>query len=127
MRKVELSRTEREWYACRVANYLAAGGKLQVIITGTSASNLSYRYKVNLWFVNELGKIDNWQLNYWLAAELGQNLTNRDELRGNGVGFDRAHDAAYTIGRILHRYGPELIGTALENVDENAPAYVGVF
>lgn len=121
MRKVIKNETEQAWLAEKVAAKLQAGGKLQVIITGTSATNLSYRYKVILWAVNDSGRVDEWHLNYWLAAEIGQNLTDRDELRGNGCGFDRAHEAAYTIGQLLHRRG--LIPADMVN----APSHVGSY
>jgi hypothetical protein len=120
MRKVQLDESEKIFYATLTAEYLKSGGKLDVTITHASASNLSYKYKVRLWYVNEAtNKVDVMHLSYWLAAELGQNLTDSDELRGSGCGFDRAHDAAYTIGRILERRG--LIPAEMVN----APAYVG--
>lgn len=120
MRKVQLDESEKVFYATLAAEYLKAGGKLDVTITKTNASNTAYKYKVRLWYFHEVREaVDVMYLTYWLAAELGENLTDNDELRGQGCGFDRAHDAAYTIGRILERRG--LIPAEMVN----APAYVG--
>jgi len=106
MRKVTTTPEERERLAREVGRHLENGGLLQVTITGTSATNLSYRYKVSLFYESEAGGIDVMYLTYWLAGELGKNLTDSDELKGQGVGFDRYHDTAYTIAEILRkRYG----------------------
>jgi hypothetical protein len=120
MRQVKLDESEKVFYATLAAEYLKLGATLDVTITKTSASNLSYKYKVRLWYFHEITKkVEVMHLSYWLAAELGENLTDSDELRGNGCGFDRAHDAAYTIGRILEARG--LITAEMVN----APSYVG--
>ena len=120
MRKVQLNESEKIFYATLAAKYLKAGGKLDVTITGISASNMSYRYTVRLWYFDDVRQtVERMHLTYWLAAELGKNLTDNDELKGSGCGFERAHDAAYTIGLILERRG--LIPKEMVN----APSYVG--
>jgi hypothetical protein len=108
MRVIETQKAiELEATARRVGELLENGALLIPTITGTSKSNLSYRYKVMLAYDGEDGRgIDVLYLSYWLASELGVNLTDNDEIKGQGVGFDRYHDVAYTIAEILRkRYG----------------------
>jgi len=105
MRKVTSTPEERERLAREIGKHLENGAMLQVSITSTSRTNMNYRYKVNLFF-NYENAVECWHLTYWLAGELGKNLTDSDELKGNGCGFDRYHDTAYTIAEILRkRYG----------------------
>jgi hypothetical protein len=80
------------------------GGLLLVAITGTSKTNMSYRLKVRLAY-NTPNGVDVMSVTYWLASELKRNLTDDDEIRFTGLGYDRAHDVAYTIALILSRYG----------------------
>lgn len=107
MRKVYLTAEEQKFTAVLLRNHLLNGALLIPTITGTSKSNLSYRYNVSLAYNAGEGKgIDLMYLNYWLASELGVNLTDNDELKGNGLGFDRYHEAVYTIAAILgKKYG----------------------
>lgn len=105
MRKVELTPEEREYYARMFGKHLENGALLLVNITGTSKTNMSYRLKVSMAYESEAGGVDVMYLTYWLASELGKNLTDDDELRLNGLGFDRVHDIAYTVAEVLKRYG----------------------
>ncbi len=93
-----------------VAETLKDGGRLLVSITHTSSSNMSYRYKVILAYVDEIvaNELMFESLTYWMAAEMKIKAVSEwagDTLRGHGVGFDRYHDAAYTVGKLLERYG----------------------
>ena len=93
-----------------IADCLKDGGKLLVSITHVSPSNMSYRYKVILAYVDDInpGELMFNTLSYWMAAEMKTKVIAEyagDTLRGRGVGFDRYHDAAYTVGSILKRYG----------------------
>ena len=93
-----------------IANSLKDGGKLLVSIAHVSPSNMSYRYKVVLAYVDDInpGELMFNTLSYWMAAELKSKVVAEyagDTLKGNGVGFDRYHDAAYTVGRLLERHG----------------------
>ena len=119
MIKPKLDTEQKLFYATLFAEYLNAGAKLEITITYTSPSNMNYRYTVAIWYYDTVsGKVDKLNATYWLGAETKSNLTDRGELRGNGCGFDRAHDAAYRIGLILHGYG--LIPKSMVNT----PAYV---
>lgn len=80
------------------------GGLLLVAITGTSKTNLTYRLKLKLAFNGSSG-VELMNISYWLASELEKNMTDDDEIRFNGCGFDRVHDVAYTVATILGRYG----------------------
>lgn len=91
------TKKDKEWQT-ETAEYYAQcldkGGTLLISITHTSQSNLSYRYKVWLMYVGEnpnSGTPWLYDLNatYWLADVRGENLTDRDELKGSGVGFNR--------------------------------------
>jgi hypothetical protein len=104
-----------------VANAIRNGGKLLVSITHTSVSNMSYRYKVVLAYTDsKTNEVEFSNLTYWIAAEMKTKAVRAyagDELRGSGCGFDRYHDAAYTVGFILKKYG--LIETALDLATRN--------
>ena len=80
------------------------GGLLLVAITGISKTNMSYRLKVKLAY-NTPNGVELMNVTYWLASELKKNLTDDDEIRFNGLGYDRVHDLAYTVAEILRGYG----------------------
>ena len=105
--KPQLTESEKLERAEKVAAALKNGGKLLIQITHTSASNMSYRYKVNLaeWNGKEI-EITN--LTYWLAAEWNERAVCAwagDELKGAGVGTDRYFLAAYNLGLTLMNRG----------------------
>jgi len=86
-----------EWQK-ETAEYLAdcldKGGTILISITHTSQSNLSYRYKVWLMYAaknpySETPWIYDLNVTYWLASVQGKNLTDNDEIKGSGVGFNR--------------------------------------
>lgn len=108
MRKVEMTAEEQKFAAVLYRNYLANGAILLPTITKTSKTNMSYRYQVKMAYVEGAKGIEIMNLTYWLASELGKNLTDDDEIKGSGCGFDRYHDAVYTIADVLGRkYGFE--------------------
>lgn len=86
-------------------------GKLLIQITHTSASNMSYRYKVSLvhygkdWSGNDSVIIEN--LTYLLASVWKETYYSGmfNELKGSGVGTDRYFLAAYNIGLTLQKRG----------------------
>lgn len=103
----KLTELEKLGYAERVAAAVKNGGKLIIQITHTSKSNMSYRYKVNLFEFDGL-EIQLTNLTYWLGAEWDQKVVSAyqgDELKGNGVGTDRYFLAAYEIGLLLKARG----------------------
>ena len=89
--ELKWQRETAEYYA----QCLDKGGKILISITHTSQSNLSYRYKVWLIYAGGLhnsGKrhyLSDLSVTYWLASVQGKNLTDRDEIKGQGVGFNR--------------------------------------
>lgn len=105
--KPQLSESEKLERAEKVAAALKNGGKLLIQITHVSASNMSYRYKVNLaeWNGQEL---DITNLTYWLAAEWNERAVSAwagDELKGNGIGTNRYFLAAYNLALTLKARG----------------------
>lgn len=105
--KPQLSESEKLERAEKVAAALKNGGKLLIQITHVSASNMSYRYKVNLaeWNGQDL-EITN--LTYWLAAEWNERAVSAwagDELKGSGIGTDRYFLAAYNLALTLKARG----------------------
>jgi hypothetical protein len=104
--KADLTPELKKQYAQEVAQKLADGGKLLISITHTSASNMSYRYKVDLAFNND-GKTEIEHLTYWLAACWKENIYAGafNELKGAGIGTDRYFLAAYNIGQTLKKFG----------------------
>jgi hypothetical protein len=104
--KADLTPELRKQYAEEVAQKIADGGKLLISITHTSASNMSYRYKVDLAF-NKDGKTEIEHLSYWLAACWKETIYAGafNELKGSGIGTDRYFLAAYNLGLTLKNYG----------------------
>ena len=103
--KPVLTQEQKRELANTIGNYLARnGGRLLVAITGTSKTNMTYRLKVKLAYNGENG-VNVMNVTYWLASELEKNMTDNDEIRFNGLGYDRVHDVAYTIAEILRGYG----------------------
>jgi hypothetical protein len=105
--KPKLTELEKLKYAEKVAAAVKNGGKLIIQITHTSKTNMSYRYKVNLFEFDGL-EIRLTNLAYWLGAEWDQKVVaayQGDELKGNGIGTDRYFLAAYEIGLTLKARG----------------------
>jgi hypothetical protein len=105
--KPKLTEIEKLDRAEKVAAALKNGGKLIIQITHTSKTNMSYRYKVNL-FEFDGQEIQLTNLAYWLGAEWDQKVVSAyhgDELKGNGIGTDRYFLAAYEIGLTLKARG----------------------
>ena len=85
--------------------YHDKGGRLEVIIHKTSKSNLTWRYSVRLWYVNNSGEVDNLYLNYSLSL-LGFGKLNKDGyLTGGGLGTERSFQIAYNLGVTLANLG----------------------
>jgi hypothetical protein len=96
---------------------LKAGGLLSVIIKHTSESNLSYRYDVRLYTVYN-DKVQSYYLNWTFATLTGKTRHANGEVKGSGIGFDRAHDVAYTFELLFKQHGLEDLGL---------PRYEGIF
>lgn len=102
--KATLDKAYKESFAEIFATQLENGGNILVNITGTSRSNLSYRYKVAIAYQRE-GKTEvNW-CTYFMASVLGKSVTDNGELRGNGCGFDRTYEAATDLVFCLKELG----------------------
>ncbi len=96
---------------------LKAGGLLSVIIKHTSESNLSFRYDVRLYGVID-GKTESYYLNWTFATLTGKTRHANGEVKGSGLGFDRAHDVAYTFQLLFKANGFEDLGL---------PRYEGIY
>lgn len=115
--KPKMTAEEKKEKAVFVANKLNDGGKLLISITHASKSNMSYRYKAVLAYVDEVNGLMFETLSYWMASELNEKAVIEwagDTLKGHGCGFDRYQDAAYTVGKLLERHG--LIVRPLETI-----------
>jgi hypothetical protein len=106
-RKPKESKEWLEQEANKIFTELENGGLILVSVVSTSASNLSYKYRVVLVanYAETETSLYKYNLNYWLATELNESLDKNDNLRGNGCGFDRGFDAVYTIGTIFQKHG----------------------
>lgn len=96
---------------------LENGGLISVAIKHTSPSNLSYRFDVRLYGVID-GKVDVSYLNWTFATLTGKTRHENGEIKGGGLGFDRAHDVAYTFQLLFKQHGLADLGL---------PRYEGVF
>lgn len=96
---------------------LKAGGLLSVIIKHTSESNLSYRYDVSV-YTAHTGRVERYYLNWTFATLTGKTQHANGEVKGSGLGFDRAHDVAYTFQQLFRQHGLEDLGL---------PRYEGIF
>jgi hypothetical protein len=96
-------------YALESAHYyLERGGLLSVSITHTSASNMSYRYSVKVYYPTERG-IDSLYLNWSISQLTTIRQHKNGNLKGGGCGFDRAYDVAVTLNQIFVGLGLEQI------------------
>lgn len=108
--KPQLSNEDKKDRAKFIAAKLKDGGKLLISVTYVSKSNMNYRYKVVLAYVDDINPNELMfeTLTYWMAAELGVKAVSEyagDTLKGSGCGFNRYHEAAYTVGILLQRHG----------------------
>ena len=102
--KARLDKAHKESFAEIFATQLENGGNILVNITHTSRSNLTYRYKVAIAYQRE-GKTEvNW-CTYFMSSVLGKSVTENGEIRGNGLGFDRAYEAATDLVFCLKELG----------------------
>ena len=91
------------------------GGRIAVTLI--PGSGMAYRYKPTLYYLNKDGKIESQNLTYWVAACRKESAIVGwfgDMLRGRGIGYDRAHNAAYDIGWLLWELAPEITRYYLE-------------
>jgi hypothetical protein len=98
--------------------YHQKGGSLEVIIHRTSKSNLTWRYSVRLWYVNNSGLVDNLYLNYSLSLLGFGNLNKDGYLTGGGVGIERSFQIAYNLGATL-----AALGFSDPNLEANRQGY----
>lgn len=103
--KVTMSEDSKLFHAKKLKEKLDNGGRLLISITHTSRSNLSYRFKVYVAWINQLGEVQTDNLGYWLATITGQTLTDKHDLKAGGLGFDRYLDVALGIGHIFESFG----------------------
>ena len=101
-RKATLTAEEKLAFAARVKAALDTGATLWVSVPTTSRSNLSYSLRLRL--IGGSTNADMW-LNYWFAAEDGASLNAADDVRQQGLGTDRAFQAACDIAYFLRRHG----------------------
>lgn len=101
-RKPHLTPEEAKAFAVRVKEALDNGATLWVSIPHTSRTNMSYT--INARLIGGALNSDEW-LNYWLGAEWGWGLDDRDNLKQTGCGTDRAFQLACDIAHILRKYG----------------------
>jgi hypothetical protein len=90
----------------RYLNGLHYGGRLVIQITHTNAQNTSYRYKVFIAY-QDLGNTQLEPISYFIAAILGEKLTDKYELKGSGGGFSRYFHAVQNFIYALEKVGIE--------------------
>ena len=83
---------------------LNEGGRLVVQVTRTNPQNTTYKYKVFIAY-SEDGVTHLSPITYWLAAALGEKLTDKYELMGGGGGFSRYFHAVQTFIYALEKIG----------------------
>lgn len=78
------------------------GGRLVITIKHTSQSNLSFRFDVRLYYVALGGQVESLYLN-WTYAQLNGNRLHKEtrEVKGNGIGIDRAFEVADNFARLF--------------------------
>jgi hypothetical protein len=82
------------------------GGRLVVQVTRTNPQNTTYRYKVFLAYTDD-GATHVEPITYWLAAGLGEKVTDNNELKGSGGGFSRYFHAVQNFIYALEKLGIE--------------------
>jgi hypothetical protein len=76
------------------------GGFLVITIKSTSASNMSFKFDVHLYY-NSLGQVVSDYLNWTYAQLMEMKQNDRGEVKGSGIGIDRAFEVAHNLERLI--------------------------
>lgn len=85
----------------RIADRLEDEALLVVTIKSTSRNNLSFTFDVDLYYTTEDKRIDYWHLNWTYSKLMGMKRTQYGEVKGNGIGIDRAFEVANNLKHLI--------------------------
>ncbi len=99
-----------------VASEIEDGALLVVTIKSTSKSNLSFAFDVRLYAKNSDGKIVSWYLNWAYAVLMGMRQNQRGEVKGSGIGIDRAFEVANNLEWLIEKHLNKTLKVAYQGV-----------
>jgi hypothetical protein len=79
------------------------GGFLVITIKSTSKSNLSFKFDVRLYY-NSGGQVDSDYLNWTYAQLMEMRQNERGEVKGGGIGIDRAFEVANHLEWLIEKH-----------------------
>lgn len=85
----------------RIADKLEDEALLVVTIKSTSRNNLNYTFDVHLYYTAERKRVDDWQINWTYSELMGMKRNQRGEVKGNGIGIDRAFEVANNLKHLI--------------------------
>lgn len=113
----KLTEAEKAESAERFAKAIFEQGG-RIVINIKAGSGMGYAIKPEIYYLSEYTeRVESLNLTYWMGACLGKKAVREwfgDSLRFSGIGYDRAHEATYTIGHLLEKYAPETFRANLD-------------
>lgn len=85
----------------KIANKLEDKALLVVTIKSTSRNNLNYTFDVHLYYTTEDKRVDDWQINWTYSELMGMKRNQYGEIKGNGIGIDRAFEVANNLRHLI--------------------------
>ncbi len=76
------------------------GGFLVITIKSRSASNMSFKFDVRLYY-NSSGQVVSDYLNWTYAQLMEMKQNDRGEVKGSGIGIDRAFEVAHNLESLI--------------------------
>jgi Tfp pilus assembly PilM family ATPase len=87
----------------RVAEQAERGGYLVITIKSTSKSNMSFKFDVRQYYTYE-GQVISDYLNWTYAQLMGMKQNQHGEVKGSGIGIDRAFEVANNLQWLIEKY-----------------------
>lgn len=95
---------------------LSKGGVLVITIKSTSKSNLSFKFDVRLYWTDDKLKVQSYYLNWAYAQVMGMKQNEKGEVKGSGIGIDRAFEVANNFEHIFKTLDLDPIKVRYEGV-----------
>ena len=100
-----------------VKEYLNREGVVVVTIKSTSKSNMSFAFDMRLYYFDEEdGQVKSMYLNWMYATLMGMRQNKFGEIKGNGIGIDRAFEASNNLQYLISSIYNENVFVRYESV-----------
>lgn len=100
-----------------VKEYLQREGVVVVTIKSTSKSNMSFAFDMRLYYFDEESEqVKSLYLNWMYATLMGMTQNKYGEIKGNGIGIDRAFEASNNLQYLISSIYNENVYVRYESV-----------